>query len=125
VQLMFSPASSVLQHIRAGKLKALATTGSRRASIAPELPTLDEVGLKGFETAVWFGLVAPAGTPASITTKLRVAVHAALDTPQVQALFNAQGFDIVKTDAEDFARYIGSETAKWSKVIQAAGIKPD
>jgi len=125
VQIMFSPASSVLQHIRAGKLKALATTSTRRTTIAPELPTLDELGLKGFETAVWFGLVAPAGTPPAITAKIRVAAHAALDTPEVQALFSAQGIDIVKTDAAEFAHHVGSETTKWSKVIQAAGIKPD
>jgi len=125
VQLMFSPASTVLPHIRAGKLKALATTSTKRTAIAPELPTLDELGLKGFETAVWFGLVAPAGTPPAVTAKIRAATHAALDTPEVQALFSAQGIDIVKTDAAEFARYVGSETTKWSKLIQATGIKPD
>jgi tripartite-type tricarboxylate transporter receptor subunit TctC len=125
VQLMFSPASTVLPHIRAGKLKALATTSTKRTAIAPELPTLDELGLKGFETAVWFGLVAPAGTPPAITATIRAAAHAALDAPAVQALFSAQGIDIVKTDAADFASYVGSETAKWSKLIQATGIKPD
>jgi tripartite-type tricarboxylate transporter receptor subunit TctC len=125
VQLMFSPASTVMQHIRAGKLKALATTSARRTSIAPELPTLDELGLKGFETAVWFGFVAPAGTPPAVTSRIRAAAHAALDTPEVQALFSAQGMDIIKSDAAEFTRYVGSETAKWSKLIQSAGIKPD
>jgi tripartite-type tricarboxylate transporter receptor subunit TctC len=125
VQVMFSPASSVLQHVHAGKLKALATTGAQRTAAAPDLPTLDELGLKGFETAVWFGLVAPAGTPASATSRIRAAAHAALGTPEVRALFAAQGIDIVESDGAEFSRHIARETAKWSRVIQAAGIKPD
>lgn len=125
VNLMFSPASSVLQHIRAGKLKALAVTSSKRTAVAPELPTLDELGLKGFETAVWFGLMVPAGTPADVVAKLRTAAHAALDAPEVQVLFQAQGIDASKSSPEDFARYMRSETAKWAKVIQSAGIKPE
>jgi tripartite-type tricarboxylate transporter receptor subunit TctC len=125
VNLMFSPASSVLQHIRAGKLKALAVTSAKRTQVAPELPTLDELGLKGFETAVWFGLVVPAGTPADVVAKLRGAAHAALDAPEVQTLYQAQGIDAIKSTPEEFARYMRSETAKWAKVIQSAGIKPE
>lgn len=125
VNLMFSPASSVLQHMRAGKLKALAVTSAKRTAVAPELPTLDELGLKGFETAVWFGLVVPAGTPADVVNKLRAAAHAALDAPEVQTLYQAQGIDAHKSTPEEFARYMRGETAKWAKVIQSAGIKPE
>ena len=125
VQIMFSPASTVLQHIRAGKLKALAVTSSQRTSVAPELPTLDELGLAGFETAVWFGFVAPAGTKPAVTAKVRAATHAALDTPQVQALFGAQGIDVIKTDSAEFARHVDGETAKWTRLIRSAGIKHD
>lgn len=125
VQLMFSPASSVLPHIRAGKLKALAVTSLKRSGVAPDLPTLDELGMKGFETSVWFGLVAPAGTPPAVAARIRGAAQAALDAPAVQQLFAAQGMDVVKTDGADFGRYVNTETAKWSRVIQAAGIKPE
>jgi tripartite-type tricarboxylate transporter receptor subunit TctC len=125
VSLMFSPASSVLQHVRSGKLKALAVTSAKRTAAAPELPTLDELGLKGFETAVWFGIVVPVGTPADVVDKLRGAAHAALDAPEVKTLYQAQGIEAHKSTPEEFARYTRSETAKWAKVIQSAGIKPE
>jgi tripartite-type tricarboxylate transporter receptor subunit TctC len=125
VQAMFSPASTVLPHIRAGKLKALASTGSRRTSIAPELPTIDELGLKGFETSVWFGFVAPAGTPSDVVTKLQKATQAALESPEVQQLFRAQGIDALKSTPQEFASHIRAERVKWTQVIQTAGIKPE
>ena len=125
VQVMFSPASTVLPHIRAGKLKALATTGAKRTAIAPDLPTVEELGLKGFETSVWFGFLLPVGTPPDVVAKLQTATQAALDQPDVQNLFRAQGIEVVKSTSDEFARYIRSETSKWAKVIQAAGIKPE
>jgi len=125
VQMMFSPASSVMPHIRAGKLTALASTGAKRAAIAPDLPTIDEVGLKGFETEVWFGFVVPVGTPPDVVSKLNSATHAVLDSPEVQEQFRAQGIEVVKSSPDQFARYIRSETSKWAKVIQTAGIKPE
>ena len=125
VQVMFSPASTVLQHIRAGKLKALASTSAKRTAIAPDLPTIDELGLKGFETSVWVGFVAPAGTPTDVLAKIQTATHGALDSPDVQALFRAQGIEVLKSSPDEFARYIRSETSKWAKVIQTTGIKPE
>ena len=125
VQLMFAPASSVLQHVRAGKLKALAVTSSKRTAIAPELPTLNELGLKGFDTSVWIGLVAPARTPAEVTAKLRAAAHSALDSPEVENVFKAQGIDVVKTSQDEFSRHLRSEATRWTQVIQTTGIKPE
>lgn len=125
VHVMFSPASTVLPHIRAGKLKALASTSAKRTAIAPDLPTIDELGLKGFETSVWFGLVVPLGTPPEVAAKIQAAAHAALDSPEVQALYRAQGIEVAKSTPEEFARHVRSETAKWAKVILAAGIKPE
>jgi tripartite-type tricarboxylate transporter receptor subunit TctC len=125
VQLMFAPASSVMQHVRAGKLKALGVTSIRRSAVAPDLPTLDELGLKGFDTSVWVGLVLPPRTPAEIADKLRTAAHAALDSPEVQSVYKAQGIDVVKTSQEEFSAYLRSEAARWSKVVQATGMKPE
>ena len=125
VQLMFSPTSTVLQHVRAGKLKALAVTSPTRTAAAPDIPTLDELGLKGFNTSVWIGLVAPAGTPESVAAKLRAAAHAALDSAEVQATYRTQGIDVVKNTGEEFARFLRGEATRWSAFIQAAGIKPE
>lgn len=125
VQLMFSPASTVLQHVRAGKLTALAVTSPKRTAIAPEIPTLDELGLKGFNTSVWIGLVAPAGTPEPVVAKLRGAVHAALDSTEIQAAYRAQGIDPMKASGEEFSRFLQTEATRWSRFIQAAGIKPE
>jgi tripartite-type tricarboxylate transporter receptor subunit TctC len=125
VQFMFAPASSVLPHVKAGKLKALAVTSARRSAVAPDLPTMDEAGLKGFETSVWVGLVAPAGTPPEVAARLRGAAHAAIDSPEVQATYKLQGIDPIKTSQEEFARYMRSEAARWGRLIKTAGIKPE
>jgi len=125
LQLMFSPASSVLQHVRAGKLKALAVTSLKRTSLAPDLPTLDESGLKGFDTSVWVGLVAPNGTPTEVVARLKTAAHAALDSPEVDRVYKAQGIDAVKTSGDEFSQYLRSEATRWSKVIQATGMKAE
>lgn len=125
VQLMFAPASSVLQHVRAGKLKALGVTSIKRSAVAPDLATLDELGLKGFDTSVWVGLVVPPRTPADVVTRLRAAAHAALDSPEIESVYKAQGIDVVKTSQDEFSAYLRSEAARWSKVIQATGMKPE
>jgi tripartite-type tricarboxylate transporter receptor subunit TctC len=125
VQLMFSPASTVLPHVRANKLVALAVTSPRRTSSAPDLHTLDELGLKGFDTSVWMGLVAPAQTPSGVTAKLRTAAHAALDSSELQAIYKAQAIDVLKTSDEALSRFLQSEGARWSNFIQQTGIKPE
>jgi len=125
VQLMFSPASTVLPHVRANKLVALAVTSPRRTSSAPDLHTLDELGLKGFDTSVWMGLVAPAQTPSAVIGKLRTAAHAALDSSEIQALYKAQAIDVLKTSDEALSLFLQSEGARWSKFIQQSGIKPE
>jgi tripartite-type tricarboxylate transporter receptor subunit TctC len=125
VQFMFAPASSVLPHVKAGKLKALAVTSAKRSAVAPDLPTMDEAGLKGFETSVWVGLVAPAGTPPEIATRLRAVAHAAIDSPEVQATYKMQGIDPIKTSQDEFDRYMRSEAARWGRLIRTAGIKPE
>jgi tripartite-type tricarboxylate transporter receptor subunit TctC len=125
VGAIFSPASTVLPHIRAGKLKALASTGARRTAAAPDLPTVAELGLAGFETSVWFGIMTPAGAPADVVEKLRAATLVALQAPDLQSQFAAQGIDVVRAGPQEFATLIRSETDKWAKVIQTAGVKPE
>ena len=122
VQVMFSPASTVLAFIKQGTLKALASTESKRTSIAPDLPTMSEAGLTNFETSVWFGILAPAGTPSYVVTKVSRAVNEALKDQEVLKLLHAQGMDAPGGSPDEFSRYIASETAKWANVIKTAKI---
>jgi tripartite-type tricarboxylate transporter receptor subunit TctC len=122
IQLFFSPASTVLQHVRDGKLIALASTEAKRAAVAPDLPTMSEAGLPGFETGLWFGLVAPAGTPKEIINKLARAANEALQADDVAKALVPQGIDLVGGSPEDFARYIDGEMKRWATVAQAAGL---
>ncbi len=122
-QVLFSPASTVLPYVESGQLKALASSELARASAAPDLPTVAESGLPGFDTSVWFGFVASAGTPRDIVDQLSRAINEALSNDAVvQQLHNA-GLDIKGGTPEQFAAYIASETKKWDTVAKAAKLK--
>jgi tripartite-type tricarboxylate transporter receptor subunit TctC len=123
VHVFFSPASTVIEHVRSGKLVALASTEARRAAIAPELPTMTEAGVLGFETGLWFGLLAPAGTPAEIIGKLNRAANEALKADEVMKALAQQGIDPVGGTPDEFARYIEAEIKRWTTVAAAAGLK--
>jgi tripartite-type tricarboxylate transporter receptor subunit TctC len=123
LQVMFSPASTVLQFVAEGKLVALASTGLRRTSAAPNLPTIAEAGLPGFDTSGWFGLLAPTGTPREIIERLAAASNEAAKSPDVIAALAPQGFDMEGGTPEEFAAFIRDDLAKWSHVAAAAGIR--
>lgn len=123
IQLLFSPASTVLQHVRDGKLVALASTEVKRTAIAADLPTMAEAGLPSFETGLWFGLVAPNGTPKDIIDKLNRAGNEALKTEEVTKVLAPQGIDLVGGSVEEFSRYLDGEMKRWETVSAAAGLK--
>lgn len=123
VQVMFSPAATVLQHVEKGSLRALASTQLKRTAAAPQLPTMDEAALKGFDTGLWFGLLAPAGTPKDVIDKLSKATNEALKSPDVSEALSKQGMDILGGTPEQFSTLIASETEKWAKVVKAAGLQ--
>jgi len=125
VSLMFAPASSVLQYVKDGRLKALATTGAERSKIAPELPTIAEAGVKDYDTRIWFGLAAPAGTPDAVIRTLAGAVEQTLETPDVVRLLAAQGIEPFRGDARQFAEHMRREMQKWSALIRSRGIAAD
>jgi tripartite-type tricarboxylate transporter receptor subunit TctC len=125
VLVMFSPASTVLPHIKAGTLRALASTGLQRASAAPELPTIAESGLAGFETAVWFGLFAPAATPREIIERLSRETAGALAAPELKSQLASQGIDVMASTPAQLGEYVRRETDKWAQVVQASGAKID
>lgn len=122
-QVMFSPASTVLQYVEGGQLKSLASSESTRASAAPNLPTVAEAGLPGFDTSVWFGVVGPTGIPREIVDKLSRAINEALGADEVIKPLHAAGLDIKGGTPEQFGAFIASETKKWNGVVTAAGLR--
>jgi tripartite-type tricarboxylate transporter receptor subunit TctC len=122
-QVMFSPASTVLQYVETGQLKALASSERTRATAAPNLPTVAEAGLPGFDTSVWFGVVGPTGIPPEIIEKLAGAINAALKDDDVTKPLHAAGLDIKGGTPVEFGAYIASETKKWNDVVAAAGLR--
>jgi len=119
IQVMFSPASTVAGFLKQGNVRALATTQAKRAHIAPELPTIAEAGLPGFDTGVWFGILAPTGTDAAIIDKLSTTTNDALKDPDVLKQLYAQGLDPLGGTPDDFRRFIASETERWAKVVHS------
>jgi tripartite-type tricarboxylate transporter receptor subunit TctC len=123
IGLSFGAASTTLPHVKAGELVALAVAQSKRSAIAPDVPSMAEAGLPGFDTAVWFGLLAPAGTPPEIISVLSREVNAALKADEVIAPLRAQGMEPIGGSPAEFATHIGNEIAKWTPVVDAAGLR--
>jgi tripartite-type tricarboxylate transporter receptor subunit TctC len=123
IQLSVTDLAAALPHIKAGKLKAFAVTSPKRLSNLPEVPTLSESGLTGYDSTGWFGLVAPAGTPAAIIQRLNTEFTAALNDESIKAQMRQNGMEPVATSMEGLDAYIKSETQKWAKVIRQANIK--
>jgi tripartite-type tricarboxylate transporter receptor subunit TctC len=125
VQMMFATAASVVGHIKAGLVRPLAVTTLKRTAILPDIATVDELGLKGFDATTWHGLVAPAGTPPEIIVALHRPAVAALHDPEVSSSLQQLGVDIVGDTPEEFSAYIKAEIPKWAAVIKASGAKLD
>jgi tripartite-type tricarboxylate transporter receptor subunit TctC len=125
VSMMFADFTSAMPHVAAGTIRPLAISRIKRSTLYPELPTLDEAGLKGFNLDAWAGLVAPAGTPSEIVTKLNVALRKVIDSPQVQAKFKNVGFEGFSSTPQELGDYMKAEIAEWGKMVKDAGIKSD
>lgn len=124
VSAMADPILSSGPHVRAGKLRALAITAARRSPLFPEVPTVSESGLPGFEFYSWYGLWAPANLPKDIAAKLEGAAIKAVQSKEMQERLVAQGFDPVGSSAADFARFIDEETTRYAKIVKDANIQP-
>jgi tripartite-type tricarboxylate transporter receptor subunit TctC len=123
VQVVFSPASSALQFVEEGRIIALASTGSKRAKIAPDLPTVAESGLPGYDTSGWFGLLAPAGVPRAIIARLAGATREAVLSRDVYGPLQQQGMEVEFGTSAEFAAYVAADMAKWTRAAKAAGVK--
>jgi tripartite-type tricarboxylate transporter receptor subunit TctC len=124
-QMMFATAASVIGHIEGGRVRALAVTTLKRTKILPDIPTMDEAGLKGFDASTWHGLVAPTGTPPQVIAALHDAAVKALHDPGVEASLGKLGVDIVADTPQEFQAYIDSEIPKWTAIVKASGATLD
>ena len=125
IDLMFDNTPNVIGHVRAGKMKALAVSTAQRAALAPDVPTVAEAGVPGYELAVWFGVLAPAGTPREIINRLNAEIVKALNSADIKDRFAKQGVEVKTSTPEQFAEFLKSEVARWAKVVKEAGIKGD
>ena len=125
VAIMFDNLPSAIPHVRSGKLRALAVTTSKRSPDLPDVPTIAEAGVPGYEATSWFGLFAPAATPAPVLAKLHTALAKALTNPEVKKKIDDQGGEPYNESAESFAAFIQKETDKWAKVVKSSGASLD
>lgn len=125
IQVMFAPIVAVLPQVKAGRLRALAVTSAARSAAAPELPTLAESGLAGYEISSWFGLFAPANTPAPVIDRLYRETAKALQSADVRERFAREGAEPVGSSPADFTGYVRAEFAKYTRIVRDSGIKAD
>lgn len=125
VDVMFDNTPNVLPHVKAGKLKALAVSTRSRTALAPEIPSLDESGVPGYDVSVWFGVLTVAGTPREIVQRLNGEMVKILSSRELKERFARMGVEVVAGTPEQFSQFLKSEVARWAKVVQDAGIKAD
>ena len=125
VDLMFDAVPTMVEYIRAGKVKALATTGKVRSDVLPEVPTVAESGVPNYEATIWLGLMAPKGTPGAIVAKLNAEIARIVGAPDVGKAWKLQGTTPMAMGVDEFARYVADDIAKWAHIVQISGAKPD
>ena len=125
VDMMFDAVTTMSEFAKAGKVRALATTGKARSSVLPNVPTMSEAGVPGYETVIWLGVMAPKGTPPEIVRRLNTEITTIIGRPEVRDEWLRQGAVAMKMNPEDFGRYIVDDIAKWERIVKISGAKPD
>ena len=125
VDLMFDAVPTMADHIRAGKVRAYATTGKTRSPVLPNVPTMTEAGVPGYETTIWLGLMAPKGTPAAIVNRLNAEIGKFVSTPQVAKTWSAQGATPMTMSVDEFTHYLNQDIKKWAHIVKISGARPD
>ena len=123
--ILFAALPGTIEQIRQGRVRALALTSAKRANAAPDIPTVGESGVPGYEATSWYGILAPVHTPARVITRLNAVVLDALNSQAVHDAFIRLGMDPLNTTPREFDAYLRSEIAKWTLVVREAGIRPD
>jgi tripartite-type tricarboxylate transporter receptor subunit TctC len=121
--MMFDAIPTMVEHIKSGKVKAIATSGKKRAAILPDVPTLTESAVPGYEATIWLGLMAPKGTPAAIINKLNAEVGKITSDPAVRKAWAVQGTTPMTMGVDEFARYTADDIVKWAKIVKLSGAK--
>ena len=115
--------ASVLPHLRSGRIKALGVSSAKRSPLAPEVTTIAEAGVPGFEYMTWYGMLVPAGTPRPIVERIQADTATIIHAPQARERFSTQGLDVYGNSPSEFQAYLGAELAKWDRVIRATGVR--
>ena len=123
IQLMIDQLAAAYPYVKAGKVKALAVTSAARSAAVPDIPTVSQAGVRGYEMTIWFGALAPPKLPRDLAQRLSGEIAGALKSPDIAQRLSSQGLDLQGTSPEQFDAFLRNELAKWSKVIKAAGIK--
>ncbi len=124
LEMMFDAIPTMVEHIRSGKVKALGTSGKQRSAVLPDVPTISESGVPGYEATIWLGLMAPKNTPAPIIARLNAEVSRIVGQAEVQRAWGAQGATPMKMSTEEFTRYVQDDIAKWARIVKISGATP-
>ena len=125
LEMMFDAIPTMSEHIKGGKVKAIATTGKVRSAVLPDLPTLSEAGVPGYEATIWLGLMAPKGTPAPIVNRLNAELAKITGNPEVRKAWAAQGTTAMTMGVDEFSRYTADDITKWARIVKLSGAKVD
>jgi tripartite-type tricarboxylate transporter receptor subunit TctC len=125
VQMMFDAITTMAPNVRAGKLRALGTSGKVRSTVLPEVPTLSEAGVPGYDAVIWLGIMAPTGTPRSIVDRLNAEITRATNAPATKEAWAKQGAVAMAMSPDEFGRYIREDIDKWARIVKISGAKPD
>jgi tripartite-type tricarboxylate transporter receptor subunit TctC len=125
VEMMFDAVTVMNEHVKAGKVRALATSGKTRSAVMPDVPTLNEAGVPGYDAVIWLGLIAPMGTPASIVNRLNAAVTKIVSAPDVQADWAKQGAVPMTMTPDAFQKYLADDIVKWERIVKLSGARAD
>jgi tripartite-type tricarboxylate transporter receptor subunit TctC len=123
VQMLLTNMASALPHVKTGRLRGLGVTSSKRSLLAPEMPTVAEAGVPGFEYATWYGMVVPAATPANLVAHMHAETVAVLTTPAMRERMQGRGLEVHGTSQQEFGKYLSAELSRWQRIVKAAGIQ--
>jgi tripartite-type tricarboxylate transporter receptor subunit TctC len=125
VEMMLDAITTMAPMSKGGRVRALGTTGARRSNVLPDVPTIDEAGVKGYQTTIWIGLMAPAGTPRTVVERLNAALTQVLARADVKRTWNEQGAEPLPMTPAEFEKYLVADIAKWAKVVKISGARTD